>query len=222
MAIFTRLFSERRTGALRLALALSSLAVAPVFAQTTPALPRWTFEDEVSFYKPLKGECQLFHRDTVGFVGANLALTTCADDYKSLWPGIEDATAASDKWILVQAVGDNENSAGARMRLLYHERDKPDWSFIDRGEPGKDPATLTARRARAAVVDKLLATVAAGDQIDDPELAVPHAAATYITFYDGEKVHRKAFIRAAKSKLPAADLGRLKSLEDALWKLGPY
>jgi hypothetical protein len=53
-------------------------------------------------------------------------------------------------------------------------------------------------------------------------LAAPHAAATYITVFDGEAVQRKAFIRAAKSRLPAADFTKLKALEDALWKLGPY
>jgi hypothetical protein len=128
-------------------------------AQNAPALPRWTFENEVSFYKPLKGECQLFYRDTVGFAGANLALTTCADDYRALWPAIEEATAASDRWILLQSIGDNETSAGARMRLIYHEQGKEDWAFIDRGEPGKDPTTLTPRRARAAAMDKLISAI---------------------------------------------------------------
>ncbi len=202
--------------------ALGPFLAAPVLAQNAPELPRWTYENEVSFYKPLKGECQLFYRDTVGFAGANLALTTCADDYKTLWPDIENATAISDKWILLQSIGDNENSAGARMRLVYHERDKEDWAFIDRGEPGKDPATLAPRRARAPAMEKLFASITKESQIDDPELAVSHAAATYITVFDGEAVQRKAFIRAAKSKLPAPDFAKLKQLEDALWKLGPY
>ncbi|MGE3477530.1 MAG: hypothetical protein AB7H70_17140 [Rhodospirillaceae bacterium] len=202
--------------------ALVLLLAAPVLAQNAPALPRWTYENEVSFYKPLKGACQLFYRDTIGFAGANMALTTCADDYRALWTSIEETTAASDKWILLQSIGDNENSAGARMRLIYHEQGKEDWAFIDRGEPGKDPATLTPRRARAPVMEKLFASIARENQIDDPELAVPHAAATYITVFDGDAVRRKAFIRAAKSKLPAADFTKLKALEDALWKLGPY
>ncbi|MCA0202302.1 MAG: hypothetical protein LCH56_15960 [Proteobacteria bacterium] len=208
----------------RLALwaALGLLLGASALAQNAPTLPRWTFENEVSFYKPLKGECQLFYRDTVGFAGANMALTTCADDYRALWPAIEEATAASDKWILLQSIGDNENSAGARMRLIYHERDKEDWAFIDRGEPGKDPTTLAPRRARAAAMEKLFSAITKENQIDDPELAVSHAAATYITVFDGEAVQRKAFIRTAKSKLPAGDFTKLKALEDALWKLGPY
>lgn len=203
------------------AVLFGALLAAPSRAQTAPDLPRWTYEDEVSFYKPLKGECQLF-RDTVGYVATNMAMTTCYNDYQMLWPDIEKQTALSDRWILIQSIGDSGNSGGARMRLVYREAGANDWAFLDRGEPGKEPMTLKPRRAPASVLDRLLASIAKSDQIDDPHFVAPHPVATYITVYDSEGVTRKAFIRRAESKFPAAEFAKLGALEDALWKLGPY
>lgn len=192
------------------------------YAQSpAPQLPRWTYSDEVSFYKPLKDNCEAYHPDIPGFLGGQIAMRTCSSEYQKLWSDIEATTAQSDRWIIFQWIGDSGNSGGAYIRLIYRERGKKDWAYFDRGERGKEPRTLESRPISAAIAEPLFASIEKNNRIDDPELPSPHASAAYFSIYDGERVYRKAYMPNALSIFSPEEFAKLEALTAAILRLRP-
>lgn len=215
-----KLRTTRQRIAAILSLLILMLSAGARAQDVVPELPRWTYRDEVSFYKSLTGECHDYYRDSPGYIGQRIAMRTCYGEYQKLWPVIEGKTAISDRWLLFQWIGDSGNSGGAGIRLIYRERGKRDWAYLDLGEGGKKPAFTEPRPIAPDVAEPFFASIDKTFRVDHPAILAPHASAAYFTIYDGERVYRKAYIPNALSIFSQEELEKLKTLTNVIFRLG--